>query len=710
MTKICFASYEIHPTVPGGCGVLLRHSAQVLLAQGHEVIFLLDLGRNFFDQFNNVDRLQLPNPENCRAYHVDTLLEKEDMPYRSFVSEYDFQSYRFYQAARKVCGLEHPRVIEFFEYCGVAYYSLCAKAAGLDFADVHLAVRLHNTIELIDRQQPDNRHGMDRYVMYGLEHNAMRLAESVLYPSRAFLEDTYLPYYGRWFGNLVHSQPALLDHPRASGQADAPNGILFYGRLFGFKGVDRFIDAAVLYLSDPANPPRAFYLVGYDSHLPPIAQGSYREYLLKKIPPNLRSAFVFTGQLSWKQLGELLPEILFAVTPSFLESFCYAAHELYEAGVPLIVNDLPAFRDSFKDGENALIFDGTVGDLAEKMRRLSADEALRRKITRPYAVAGADLGDFYANPPQSSWMQPAVPASDAPLLVLVLVDQADGLAKTLASLRAGLPGSARVVLMRPIENDQPSPVDSDQAAVWFLGKLYAPHNLEGAALNPTEMRTEQAMLILQAGDQVESEFLKRSLAILARQSQVGYVGSWKKVRRGRNERLEAGPWTVTSEILPFLQTTPFNRFVMRTSPGKLLIDLFDPRTGRLGELDYLWRLESQGCSGLTLPLPLVQRQDQPEPMLLKTTLDYLILRDDDPMRKTRLARFLLTLDQRDKALRRFRYENNFGNPVKLNLLNFVHWLATSRLSKAMDSYPVIKNAARAVVRVLLYPLSLTRRR
>ena len=33
MAKICFVTYEIHPTNRGGCGVLLHHAAELLLRE-----------------------------------------------------------------------------------------------------------------------------------------------------------------------------------------------------------------------------------------------------------------------------------------------------------------------------------------------------------------------------------------------------------------------------------------------------------------------------------------------------------------------------------------------------------------------------------------------------------------------------------------------------------------------------------------------------
>ncbi len=50
----------------------------------------------------------------------------------------------------------------------------------------------------------------------------------------------------------------------------------------------------------------------------PMKQGSYQEYLLRKIPEKYRCFFQFMGQISWEQLEEILPQIIFAVFPVIL--------------------------------------------------------------------------------------------------------------------------------------------------------------------------------------------------------------------------------------------------------------------------------------------------------------------------------------------------------------------------------------------------------
>ena len=222
MAKFCFFSFEIFPTVKGGAGVLLFNAARQLLPQGHEVIFVLDLPKEEFDQFDQVDRLTLPNPEHCRAYFVWGMVQDMKVGRPEFQSVYEYRSYQFHHVAQKVYELEKPDVIEFFEYTGSAYYALNAKALGLAYQETNLAVRLHGSLEMIDRMQSSGLVGIDRYLMYGLERQALRLAETVLTPSQTFLDQAYRPYYEPWYGEAVVSQPPLVGWPQPEGSVADP--------------------------------------------------------------------------------------------------------------------------------------------------------------------------------------------------------------------------------------------------------------------------------------------------------------------------------------------------------------------------------------------------------------------------------------------------------------------------------------------------------
>ncbi len=641
MARICFVSYEIHPTTWGGCGVLLHNIARLLLADGHEVIFLLDVGLEYFERFQNHDRLDLPSPDHCRAYQVDSLCRSLDLQPDDFAGIFDWKAYRFHHACRQVYAQEHPNIIEFFDYCGVGHYALSAKAAGLDYADARLAIRLHNSLEIIDHFEPTKPLTLERYSLYALEHSALRLAETILYPSQSYLDQAYKPFYEPWLGDQKKSAPPLINFPTLMPASADSDIVLFYGRLFAFKGVDVFVDAAVAYLNRAANPRLMFYLAGYDSGAPPVGQGSYQAYLWQKIPVKHRQQFQFTGQLNWEQLRDLSPRIRFGVFPSYFESFCYAAQELYAAAVPIIVADIPGFRDYFRHETNALVCDGSVGSLALEMERLSTDHELRQRIKRPYPVAGNRPGDFYSTTNPASWMCAAANGDAPQLLVVVIGDEdANHLKQTMAALDRASIDALQIVVCRPtdLENDT-------EPAAFILGAKYVLVDCAGRALEPTAIRTADAIVLFRAGDAPEPEYLTRCLEILARHPPITYVGSWKKITAGARSHLQTYSIETMPETLPFVEFSFPSRYVLRTPRQRLLIDLFDANAGQYGEVAYLWQLEADAHYGLTIPAALMTVLDQASQETDFNLLPYIILKASSSWQRVRLANLVVPLWQ-----------------------------------------------------------------
>jgi len=644
MTRICFVSYEIFPTTRGGCGVLLHNAASVLLSQGHEVVFVLDVPYNDFQRFQQHDRLALPNSDRCRAYHVDTLCKCREQQRDDFLTEFHWRAFRFHQSCEQVVAVEQPDVIEFFDYCGPGHYALSAKAAGTAYQHQHLAVRVHTTMEVIDAYAPGKPLELERYHMFALEHSALQLAETILYPSKSYLEHDYVPRYQPWFGNPVFSKPPLIDIPRKSGSCADPQIVLCYGRLSTYKGVDRFVDAAIALLSSDVEPRLQFLLAGFDSNEAPDGSATYQEYLRKKIPLQHQHRFLFPGQLNRDQLERLLPSILYAVFPNYIESFGYAAHEIYAAGVPIIVSNIPSYADYFQPEVNALVFDGSVGDLARQMRRLYADVELRSRITCPFAVNDSSLGDFYARPGWPTWIAQQLEPQRPSLLVCLIADDESGNETTLAALDRANIEQMRVVILRPASVELGGGV-----ATWLLVGLYTLQERDGRTIMPTDLQLAEALLIVRAGDRPTPTYVPRCLDTLMRQPQIAFVGSWKHIGEDAQPQLQTFPLDTALELVPFCELAPLSRVVIRTTPGHLLIDLFDSQVGALGELAYLWQLESGQQRGILIPEPLIAQRAEPTVSFSPSTLTYLVLRYGSPARKMRLGHYLLSVNGDDTA-------------------------------------------------------------
>lgn len=636
MSRICFVTYEIYPTTWGGCGVLLHNAAQVLLKQGHEIIFILDVPLEFFERFKQQDRHNLPQSEQCRAYHVDSLCHDIELQRSDFLSQAQWQSWRFHIATQKVAEMEHPDIIEFFDYCGVGHYALAAKVAGIAYQHSQLTIRLHNSLELMDRYEATKPLDFERYYYHALERSALQMAETIVYPSQSYLDEAYKPWYGPWFGQQIWSKPPLVNIPKPAATQPTERTILYYGRLFAFKGVDRFIDAAVAFLIQHPTISTSFTLVGYDSGLAPDGSASYQEYLSKKIPAHLLKHFIFTGHLDRDDFEQLLPRVLFAVFPSYLEAFCYAAHELYAAGIPLIVSDIPNFKDYFKHNENALVFDGSVKDLTQQMYHLYQNQALRQQITNPFPVADDPLGTFYNGPFYRTWIN-HTEASLPSLLVCILVDQPNQLEATLTALRQTAINNIHVVIFAP-------PTGSPgETIIRFLGASYVVQDVDGNTIIPTDLHTAETLLLLRSGDIPVPTYITRCLKVLGQQSEIVFVGSWKTICDGDKKQTQTFPVDAALELAAFCGLSPYSRTIMRTSPNKLLVDLFDPQAEVLGELAYLWKLDSGYQRGLLIPEPLIDQSIETAPALNQNLLSYLIMQDTSSSRRIRLSHYLLAI-------------------------------------------------------------------
>jgi len=691
MSKICFVSFEIHPATWGGCGVLLHNSAHVLLERGHQVIFVLDMSEWHFNRFNpNL----YPNSHNCKAYHVDELCTDIPLVQEDFPSFFLWQAYRFHWATQKVVALEQPDVVEFFDYNGVAHYALSAKVTQSAYKNTCLSIRLHNSNQLMDLHQGFFPLTSDYYLLYALEHSALRLAETVLFPSQAYLNEAYRPHYETWFGCLMHSKPALLDYPKLrDSRKEKKNAILFYGRLYGFKGVDLFVDAAVSLLSKGDYGDLRFVLAGHDSRVAPDGSNTYQKYLWKRIPGRYRSQFEFVGQLSWEQLEDLLPQVWCAVFPGHFESFCYAAHELYAAGIPVIVNNIPGFRDYFRHRENALVFDGTVRGLARQIKTLWQDKELRERIRRPYGLADNPLGSFYEGPFDSTWIRTDdCPNNPPSILICILDDGKHPVSKTIQSLRAQNARNMRIIVLKPLSEQ----TDTESGGIWFLGNLYTAVALDGKRISAGSLETEDTLLILRAGDIVRRDYVSTCLSVLARQPELSFVSCWKQVHGNNGVWLDTFPIDVALELIPFCDVPLLSRVVMRTERGKLLLDLFDSRLAQAGEVGYLWDLEASQGPGILIPECLIERNEDDFATWNANLLSYLVLRDTSKARNARLANYLVTV--------RLAQDSSLLLPSQTTLVReltaMVEAIEVSKVGRIISRYPFILTGIKSILRWL----------
>jgi hypothetical protein len=338
-----------------------------------------------------------------------------------------------------------------------------------------------------------------------------------------------------------------------------------------------------------------FVLAGQDSLAPPDDSPSYKAYLQKRIPERHRHRFQFPGHVQRHELEAMLPKVLFGVFPNTFESFGYAVHELYAAGIPLILNDLPAYKACFRHEEHVLIFDGSTMELAASMQRLLGDPALRERLGRPQPVLPEPLGSYYDAPPQESWME-ADSKEEIELTVCVL-DEQGSYAKLKRTLDSLPEKSVQVFVLSRTSSGHTQKVR-------FLGEHYSVHSKEGMDLHLSQLRVKDALLILHSGDVLNPRFIPAAVETLKSHPSISVVGGWRSRLTPAGRELVLYPVDAMPESLPFLEGFIPTRMVVRMPRGRMFHDLFEPRLNQLGEVEHIWmNLRSIG-PGTVIPEPV----------------------------------------------------------------------------------------------------------
>ncbi|WP_336762291.1 glycosyltransferase family 4 protein [Paenibacillus sp. USHLN196] len=578
-----FTSYELYPINAGGCGVFLYNAIEEILKNyRNKVILLLDMPNHECDLFKERDQPKLPNHGNLRVICLSEWIS--DCKLINYSNIFLEKSHRFYKGIQKLAKFESLNYVEFFDYVGIGYFTVKAKKYEDEFSEVQLGVRAHCTIDLMDIEQVPNSFDINKLQMYQMEKEAIQDADFVLVPSKAW-GDIYTTRYGADRNRIVVSPPPVKKWNDVSYViTEQQNDVLFYGRIFQLKGVDMFIDAAVSFMSLRPESESRFYLVGYDglnsNNLP------YKTELLERIPEKLRHRFVFPGHLDHEQLESLLKTVRFSVFPNYVESFCYSIHEIYNLGVPIICNEIPAFKDYFRHEKNSLVYSGTSSGLLSEMMKLFDNENLRLQISNPYDVI--DNGIFIESYSKivnnnilegSSFQQPKLLETSHSLCSLIVIS--DG---------QELDHNHKTLLEEPIIHKNKSYIlfaEAPGTPIHFLGQIRYARKIDGTTDNLLEI--SEFVLVCYSDDVIDPRYLTESIKVLTMTPELKYVGAQFTNREHYNQYSLLEPNT-------YWDHTVLTRAVIKMDGNKNTVrDIYDIRFRELGEKKIL------GQKGYILP-------------------------------------------------------------------------------------------------------------
>lgn len=630
MPTVCFVSFEFHPVNPGGCGVFVHHAAEALLLGGHEIVLLVDMPAKEFVRLDAEVRPTLPHAARCRAYQVDALCADFPFDPADVAGLFLWKSLRFAHALRALRRLEHLDAVEFFEYCGPAYHALVERLYDAD-AGPTISVRLHGAMALIDRSAGTPEAGRERYVMYGLERGALRLAEAVLTPSLGFAREYFRDPAVLDPAKLLESPPPYAPLPSLPTiDATDRRSIACFGRLALCKGVDQLVEAGLVLLERHPELPYRFDIVGADSNEGP-GGSRFSAYLRSLVPEALADRFTLHGHLSQDDAVTVLARARFAVFPNRFESFCYSLHEVYEAGIPVVVNDIPAFAAFFTHEENALVYDGSVAGLVAAMERMLTDDALVARLRRPYPIRSTASEPvrvaFHA-------LAPVRAAGPTPAALVVVLQPAATDAARVDATRDALgsqagPDFATVHLVEATTDAR--------EVLWWLGRAWRPIGTGGTPLHLADLVTSDTIALLLAGDRPAPSWLATAASALAVRRTMGFSGTWAS--------LDGHPMALTLDVAleawPFEHGAVLTRTLVRTRRGQALVDLLDPTLGTLGEIGLLWDAVARYGPGHLFPRPLVEIVPPAVAPAASPELAHLVQRYGGPF-ADRLAYYLAT--------------------------------------------------------------------
>jgi glycosyltransferase involved in cell wall biosynthesis len=593
-SHFCFVSYELNPFTPGGVGVFLRHALNDLLARGHRVSLLLGVDSETFSDIVSSSSVLFPNPHLLRFFRAPEFSRAVPFAADACPDEAMYNSLLFAAGVSHIHKDEAVDVCEFFDYCGPAYQTLVNRFLSPSDYPNRVGIRLHSTTELIvhETNAPIDR---CRLLHFGMERAALTLCDYVVSPGSSFFKEHILGLYPFLAGKqVITSTPPFT--PLGSVDSNAKkNNILFVGRLSKVKGADLFVRAAVelLQSGDTAAFSGDFILVGPEEH---VTEGLTKNALLALIPDRHRNRFHFIGQQTHAEILDIANSTIFAVFANTIESFCYAAHEIHKSGVPLIVRDIPAFRDHFTDTADASFFNGSQEDLVRCMQALLADPPLRARLAqsgtdwRPQQSFGARyLADLSSVDPSSGGCGASVEHGLGETTVIILSDKnKHHLSVTLKSL------DARCI---PFILD---PCSTSPVGQKFLGShwvLKKPHSRYSTVTGLSSIPLADSLIILQAGQTLAPSYLESARRLFARANPIGYVTCAYK----NHGRLIIDGLYLSPEHALLVRRGLSLGIVHRTRRGSRLAEFIDDNSPQ-GEVIRLLRSIRSSKVGAFLPL------------------------------------------------------------------------------------------------------------
>lgn len=371
---VAFVTYELYPVTMwgGGAGVVINGLIIDLLKEGHDVIVVGDMGAGALENWKK-HRDFSKHPGKVFVVNAPGIVRRGMIKSSSSIF---LTKGRMFAKALELIYKEHPfDIVETFDYTGIAYELLRKKSPHeTEYLpeSVSIAVRMHGTLQLIDKAENvevESYPPSERNIMYLQENYCVRAADILLVQTQFTIESLAKHYkvLPDDFTNgpaPINSILSYVDEAYiANTEEETWNEtkdrlIIVYGRFQLVKGLKTIIAASVEALKRTKRLDRNMKVmfVGPDVFLTDRLQFT-SSYLASLVPPEFQGHFIFSPKpIDRKKMVSLTKKAFAAIFASEFESLNLAVHEIARCKVPLILSEIPAFKQFFAESDQAWFF------------------------------------------------------------------------------------------------------------------------------------------------------------------------------------------------------------------------------------------------------------------------------------------------------------------------------------------------------------------
>lgn len=427
--RIAFVTYELSPGTPGGAGVLISSLAESFLSRGDSVTILAHMDANAIAAWVNhmtARGWEVGAGKQLTVYSVPVLASEPVLAASACSPQNIFlrRAGIFAIAAQLAYSAEPFDAIEVFEYTGAAFELLRrlnewrrAEARGETTASppylpphVPIFVRLHGSLQLIHQAEgvlPDDERPQPCKVTdderpawplaYLMERYSLMTAHVLLAQSASMFR-IYADAYGLDEDRILIAPPPMTHilaeitryrgpPPVATASSSSQLRLLVYGRVARMKGAET-IAAAASSIQAGLSSGETLHLsfVGIDWACP-LHRKLTSDCVRALLPPSISVSF--GPPVNRTGLPALAATMHGAIIASEFETYGLSAHELAAAGLPLIISDIPAFREFFT-ALNSYVF--RAGD-ADSLALAALDLARDNRSGGAPRIARVDYSD-----------------------------------------------------------------------------------------------------------------------------------------------------------------------------------------------------------------------------------------------------------------------------------------------------------------------------